>query len=440
MNQPSADLRRIFELQSQQQWVNKASTAEQRIEKLKSLKQAIQSREAAVQEALYADLRKNDFGVQAELQSIYEEIDIAVNHLADWMSPVEVEPSAQFAGCRARITYESRGIVLLFGPWNFPFNLVFQPLAAIVAAGNCALVKPNEMAPHTSKVSAGIIREVFDEQDVAVFEGGVDLANELLELPVDHVFFTGSPAVGRVVMAAAAKHLASVTLELGGKNPVIIDRTADLQDAAGKIAAMRVANNGQVCLCPENVWVPEDKEEEFLGIVQATYQALLYEDGKLNTEAAGKIVDERNFQRVKAYIDDAKAKGANIVCGGEVDAGALAVHPTLMTNVPSDARIMQEETFGPILNVFTYQDVDEAVTEIQRQPKPLALYLFTQDDEFIESTLQRTSSGGVTVNHCMMHCVEPNLPFGGVNNSGIGAYHGIHGFRELSHERSVLIM
>ena len=363
-----------------------------------------------------------------------------MDHVAEWMAPVNVEPSPQFSGCRAQITYESRGIVLLFGPWNFPFNLIFQPLAAIIAAGNCALLKPNEMSPHTSRVSAEIIREVFDEKDVAVFEGGVDLANELLELPINHVFFTGSPAVGKLVMAAAAKHLASVTLELGGKNPAIVDRTADLQDAAGKIAAMRVVNDGQVCLCPENVWVPEENEQEFLVIVQATYQAMFYKDGELNTEATGKIVDERNFERVKSYIDDAKEKGANIICGGDVDADALAVHPTLMTGVPADAKILQEETFGPILNVIPYKDVDEAISEIQRQPKPLALYIFTQDDNFIETTLQRTSSGGVTVNNCMMHCGEPNLPFGGVNNSGIGAYHGIHGFKELSHERSVLVM
>lgn len=440
MTKVSASLQRAFELQSQQQWVNKASTAEQRIEKLLRLKQAISSREKELQKALHLDLGKTEAGVQLELMSTYAEIDHTIEQLAEWMAPTEVEVSSRFTGGRARITYEALGIVLLFGPWNYPFAIVFKPLTAILAAGNCALVKPNEMAPHTSELTADIIREAFDEQDVAVFEGGVDLANQLLELPVNHIFFTGSPAIGKIVMAAAAKNLASVTLELGGKNPVIIDRTADLQDAAEKIAVTRNSNCGQTCLSPEYVWVPEEKLQEFLVLMKATYQALFYQDDKFNTDAVGKIVDLRNFQRVTAYIDDARGMGANVIFGGEVDAEALTIQPTIMTDVPANAKIMQEETFGPVLTVSTYQNVDEVVSKIQQQPKPLALYLFTEDDSFIETILQRTSSGGVTVNHCTMHYAEPKLPFGGVNNSGIGAYHGEHGFKELSHQRSVLIL
>jgi len=219
-------------------------------------------------------------------------------------------------------------------------------------------------------------------------------------------------------MAAAAKNLTSVTLELGGKNPVIIDRTADLQNAAGTIAAFRNMNNGQVCLCPENIWVPEELAEEFMAGVEGTFQAMFYKNGKLNEDANGKMIDERNFQRVKGYIDDAREKGANIVCGGDTDSELRSIHPTIMTNVPADAKIMGEETFGPILNVFTYKDVDEAFAKIQ----------------------QKTSSGGVTVNNCLLHVAVTALPFGGVNGSGIGAYHGIFGFKELSHQRSVLAM
>ena len=439
MIKKSNSIQSVFEIQSQQKWVNKASSAAHRIDKLKRLKQVIESRKQDVIQALHDDMRRDTEGAETEVLMIYSEIELTIAELANWMAPVEVDPTP-FADSRARIITEGRGIVLLFGPWNVPFALLFQPLVSIIAAGNCAMVKPNELAPNISKLAAEIIGDVFDVKDVAAFEGGVKLANELLDLPFDHIFFTGSPSVGKIVMTAAAKHLASVTLELGGKNPVIIDRTADLHDTAEKIAVMRNLNNGQVCLCPENIWVPEEMAPGFLSKVQETFQSLYYKDGKLNPDVNGKMIDERNFQRVKSYIDDATAKGANIVFGGEADSELLSIHPTIMTDVPANAKIMGEETFGPILNVFTYNHVDEAVSSIQQQSKPLALYIFTKDDDFIEMILSKTSSGGVTVNNCVVHINVPALPFGGVNGSGIGAYHGKHGFTELSHQRSVLIM
>eukprot|EP00752_Nemacystus_decipiens_P018811 g16867.t1 len=403
------------------------------------MKQSVLAHKDDAVAALHADLRRDPEGAAREVETVIEEIDHAVADLAKWVQPEEVD-AAPFEGARAKITYESRGIVLLFSPWNYPFALLLQPLASIIAAGNCALAKPNELAPNVSKVVAEIIRDAFDEKDVAVFEGGVDLANELLELPIDHIFFTGSPAVGKIIMGAAAKHLASVTLELGGKNPVILDRNVDLAAAAGNIAFMRNLNNGQVCLCPENIWVPEEMAEEFIAVVEATYQASFYKDGELNPETNGKIIDERNFQRVKGYIDDAREKGATIRLGGDTDADLRTIHPTLMTDVPADAKIMGEETFGPILNLFTYKEVEEAFSHIQQNPKPLALYVFTKDDDFTEKVLSHTSSGGVTVNSCLIHVVVPGLPFGGVNASGIGAYHGEHGFRELSHRSCLRLL
>jgi len=439
MTKLSSNIQSVFEAQSHQKWINKASGSTHRIDQLQRLKQEIQSREQDVIQALHADLRRDAETAEAELLIIYGEIEHCVERLASWMAAIEVDPTP-LADSRARIITEARGIVLLFSPWNFPFALLFAPLVSIIAAGNCAMIKPNELAPNISKLSAEIISDIFDEKDVAVFEGGVALANEMLDLPIDHVFFTGSPAVGKIIMAAAAKHLASVTLELGGKNPVIIDRTADLKDAAEKIAVMRNINHGQVCLCPENIWVPEEMALEFITKVQDTFQTLYYKDGKLNPEANGKMIDERNFQRVKSYIDDAREKGANIVFGGQADTLLQSIHPTIMTDVPTNAKIMEEETFAPILNIFTYNHVDEAVLSIQQQPKPLALYIFSKDDDFIEKILSKTSSGGVTVNDCAMHFNVPALPFGGVNGSGIGSYHGKHGFTELSHQRSVLTM
>ncbi len=431
----------VFARQRLHQWTQRRTTAAQRVERLRGLRAAIEANEEAIKTALYQDLRKNADTVEsAELGSCYKEIDDAIANLAEWMAPVEVKTSSAFAEARAKVVYEARGIVLLFGPWNFPFSLLFQPLAQIISAGNCAIVKPNEMAPNTSAVSARIIREVFPPEEVAVFEGDVGLANRLLELPVDHIFFTGSPAVGKIVMTAAAKHLASVTLELGGKNPVIVDREADIADAAGKVAFLRNMNSGQVCLCPENVYVHEDCKDQFIAIAQATYQAAFYADGKLNQDVQGKIIDSRNLQRVKHYLEDAKAKGATTACGGDVVEESLAVHPTILTNVPPNAKILEEEVFGPILSVFTYREVDEVYRALREQPKPLALYVFSQRDDFVEDVLANTASGGVTVNGCIMHCAEHNLPFGGVNNSGIGRYHSVHGFRELSHERSILYL
>ncbi len=432
------DLQQIFDVQRVHQWTVRRSTVQQRIAKLDKLKAAIQAREAQVYEALYADLGRNQQNSEIELGAVYTDIDDAIANLENWMAPVPVATSAAFAGARAKMVYEARGIVLLFGPWNYPFCLVFQPLVAIIAAGNCALVKPNEMAPHVSAISAQIIRETFDPAELAVVEGDVQLANDLLELPVDHIFFTGSPAVGKVVMAAAARHLASVTLELGGKNPVIVDRNADIADAAGKVAFLRNMNSGQVCLCPENIWVHEDCKDEFIAVAQATYQAAFYQDGELNKDVMGKIIDQRNLARIKGYLDDAREKGAHFACGGQVDQETLSVHPTILTNVPADARILSEEVFGPILSIFTYRDIDEVYEALHRQPKPLALYIFTGSDAFVEDVLANTTSGGVLVNNCIMHVVEHNLPFGGVNNSGMGRYHGVHGFRELSHERAVL--
>ncbi len=436
----NADVQSVFEMQSSKQWELRKSTVEQRIIKLQSLKSAIQSQEQAVRDALYADLRKDAAGAQTELDACYHEIDDAVANLAEWTKPVEVETSPAFEAATAKMVYEARGIILIFGPWNFPFSLLMQPLVSAIAAGNCAILKPNEMAANISVVSANIIRDTFDPTEVAVFEGGVDLANEMLELPVDHIFFTGSPAVGKIVMSAAAKNLTSVTLELGGKNPVVVDKNADIQAAAGNVAFFRNMNSGQVCLCPENIYVHEDSKDEFIAVAQGTYQAMFYEDGVLNNDVQGKIIDERNLARIKGYLDDAKEKGANVVCGGETDQTTLSVHPTILTGVPENAKILSEEVFGPILSVFTYKDISEVYEALHKQPKPLALYVFSNDEGFVDDVLANTSSGGVTVNGCIMHCAEPNLPFGGVNNSGMGRYHSIHGFKELSHERAVLSM
>lgn len=438
-NRPDrAEIQRLFAAQSAQQWHTRQSTAATRCARLQALKETLQRSEDAVCAALYADLRKPRRAAKNDLHICYAELDQAIAELAQWMQPRTVPTSPLFAAGRAQVVAEARGIVLLFGPWNFPFHLVIQPLVAIIAAGNCAIVKPNELAPATSRLLAELLRATFDEAEVAVVEGGVDLAEDLLALPFNHIFFTGSPAVGKHIMRAAANHLASVTLELGGKNPVVLDRSADIAAAATKIALYRVMNCGQLCLCPENIWVPAEHRAEFMAVVQAVWARSFYQDGQLNGDATGKLIDARNFARVTGYIDDAVSKGATLVCGGGSDADARTLEPTLLTDLPAHARIVQEEVFGPILSVFGYTELDEVIAHLQQQPKPLALYLFSREQAFIDRMLRSTASGGVTVNDCIMHCVEHNLPFGGVNHSGMGRYHGEHGFRELSHERAVL--
>ena len=429
----------VFAAQRAHKWIVKNSTADERKAKLLRLRKAVRASADAIRRALQADLRKPEAEAAGEIGSVENDINDALEHTESWMTPIEVTPAAMFQRARARITYEARGVCLVFGPWNFPFQLLFEPLVPIIAAGNTAILKPNELAPATSQVSAQIIRETFDEREVAVFEGGIELANELLALPVDHVFFTGSPKVGRVVMGAAARHLASVTLELGGKCPVVLDETTDLAAAAATIAAARCYNSGQVCLCPDVVWVPESKRDSLVAHLNDAVRAALYRDGKLDKTLFGRMVDRRNFERVKGYLEDAKARGAKVAFGGTTEADDLTIHPTVLIDVPAEARIMREEIFGPILPVLGYQQPAEVCAAVQGGGKPLAMYVYSNDPGFVDTILKNTSSGGVTVNGWAMHWFEPQLPFGGVNESGIGRYHGIHGFREVSHERSVFL-
>ncbi|MET0380255.1 MAG: aldehyde dehydrogenase family protein [Spongiibacteraceae bacterium] len=435
-----AEIKRVFALQRSHQYVIRNATAAERKAKLEKFKQIILAHEDAICEAMYADLRRpRPLALSAELHATVAEIDDAIANLDVWMAPLEIEPSPAFSSAKVRVVHEARGQVLVLGPWNFPIGLVLSPIVPAIAAGNCVIAKPNELTPNCSAVIAKILREGFDECDVAVFEGGVDVASTLLELPFNHVFFTGSPKVGRVVMAAAAKHLASVTLELGGKSPVVIDDGVNLQDAALKIAGGRCTNAGQLCLAPDHVWIKNSVREEFLKHLRAAFQRLFYVDGKLNGDAIGKIVDARNFERVIGYISDATAHGAQIFCGGGSDAQQRTIEPTVLIDVPLNALVMEEEIFGPVLPVLGFDDLSEVLDYVQSHGKPLAAYVFSPDQVLIDRFLANTSSGGVTINGVILHAAETRLPFGGVNESGIGRYHGVHGFRELSHERAVLI-
>jgi aldehyde dehydrogenase (NAD+) len=434
------DIERLFKLQTAHKWFQKNTSIEHRKSLLTKLRSSVLAHAQEVVEALYEDLAKpRNLQVNGEVDRVVKTIDDALKHLAEWAEDTDLGASEEFVGGHLKIQYEAKGVVLIFGPWNFPFQLLLEPLVPTIAAGNTAILKPNEMTPATSRVSARIIRETFDEKDVAAVEGGVDVSNALLALPVDHIFFTGSPAVGKIVMQAAAQHLASVTLELGGKCPVVIDRTVDLQAAVELVVEGRQSNAGQVCLATDYAFVPNELRDEFVRRYWDVVDGKYYVDGKFNRDTMARIIDRRNAARVQSYVDDAVERGAVNPRGGRSDEDEAVFHPTLLLDVPADAKILKEEIFGPVLPILTYTDVEEVIEFVQAGTKPLAMYILSDDIDFVNRLLAGTSSGGVTVNGWGSHYAEERLPFGGVNHSGIGRYHGVHGFRELSHERAILL-
>ena len=435
-----AEIERVFALQRAHQWEMKAATVERRKDKLRKLKSAVEAYGDAIVAAVKQDTRKPEHEIRVtELLNVTANIERNINNLDQWMKPVEVVPS-QNKNDKARIVYEARGLCLILGPWNFPLGLVLGPLAAAVAAGNCCIVKLTDLCPETARVAARIIKETFEEKEVALFEGGVDVATALLELPFNHIFFTGSTRVGKLVMAAAARHLATVTLELGGKSPVIVDEGADIKKIAGDLAAAKQFNGGQACICPDYVFVKEQQKDGLVEEFRARVKQNLYrDDGSIKKENIAQIVNDQNFARIKRLFDDAVARGAEIAVGGTLEGADRTIHPTMLTDVTPDMLIMQEEIFGPIVPVLTYKDIDDVIEYISGRGKPLALYIFSNNQNNIDKVLSRTSSGGVTVNGFFSHYLENQLPFGGVNQSGMGSYHGVFGFKAFSHERAIYI-
>jgi aldehyde dehydrogenase (NAD+) len=435
-----ADMERVFALQQAHQWEVKASTAAQRKDKLRKLKSAVEAHADQIIAAVRQDTRKPEGEIKVtEVLGVIGNIQKNIDNLDEWMKPVDVVPSMNPQD-KARIVHEARGVCLILGPWNFPLGLTFGPLAAAIAAGNCCMVKLTDLCPATAGVAAKIIRQAFDEREVALFEGGVDVATALLELPFSHIFFTGSTRVGKLVMAAAAKNLATVTLELGGKSPVIVDEGADVKKVAGDLAAAKQFNGGQACISPDYVFVKESQQRALIDEFQARVRQNLYQDdGSIRKDSIAQIVNDQNFARIRKLFDDAIAKGARVAVGGTLEPADRTIHPTLLTDVTPDMQIMQEEIFAPIVPVVTYRSLDEVIGHITRGGKPLALYIYSNDQATIDKVLSRTSSGGVTINGFFSHYLESQLPFGGVNQSGMGSYHGVFGFRAFSHERAIYV-
>jgi len=339
-------------------------------------------------------------------------------------------------GASSHIHYEPKGVVLIIAPWNFPINLTFGPLVTAIAAGNCVIVKPSEHTPHASAVTKSIIEEVFDESEVAVVEGGIETSTSLLALPFNHIFFTGAPAIGKVVMEAASKHLTSVTLELGGKSPTIVDETASVDAAARRIAWAKYTNNGQICLAPDYLFVHESKKDEFLDKLKKNIESFYGLDAR-RSDSYARIVNNRHYHRLSGYLDDAKAKGATVAYGGRTDGSEDYIEPTVLTDVDPSSDVMTDEIFGPVLPVYSYKSLDEPIELINSKEKPLALYIYSKSQPNIDRIMENTRAGGTCINHSAVHFFNNNLPFGGSNNSGIGKGHGFFGFEVFSNARGV---
>ena len=436
-----AQIRRVFESQLATALAWRESTAAERIARLKKLRDGMMARREDFYAAFQKDYRKPSAEVEAtEFMPVLDEIRHAIGSLKKWMKPTKVWPTIASAMTSSWIEYQPRGRSLIIAPWNFPLNLCFGPMVSALAAGDTVILKPSEMTPAVSAVMAEIIASIFPDNEVALFEGSLPTSQALLDLPFDHIFFTGSPAVGKVVMAAAAKNLTSVTLELGGKSPVIVDESANLRLMAEALMWGKFTNCGQICVAPDHVYVHEsvkDKLVEQCKAVLAERYGVTPQEQR-NSPHLARVINQRHTQRLAGLLQDAQSRGARVLAGGEVDVATCYIAPTLIEQIPQDAQIMTEEIFGPLLPIMTYRDLDTVVREINAQPKPLALYVFSTNKQRTRRLLAQTSSGGVAINHCVLHYAQGNLPFGGVNNSGIGNAHGHFGFKAFSHERAVL--
>ncbi len=419
----------------------RSSTASERIARITKLRDAVMANADAWYEAAYADFKKPRGEVDlTEVLPVVVEANDAIRNLKSWMKPTKVWPTMLMAGTSGYIKYEPRGRCLIISPWNYPVNLTFSPLISALAGGNTVIIKPSEMTPHLAAAMSKLVADVFSEDEVAFFEGDASTSTALLELPFDHIFFTGSPAIGKVVMAAAAKHLTSVTLELGGKSPTIVDQSADLDLAAQNIMWGKYTNDGQTCIAPDHVFVHESVKDAFVANCKAMLEKAFGADGEAQKQSPhlARIVNTRHTERIKSLLDDAKARGARVLVGGMVSESESFIAPTLLDNISADSKINSEEIFGPLLPIYGFTNLDEVIARINADPKPLALYVFSRTEENIQRVMTETSSGGACINHSVVQYLHGRLPFGGVNNSGIGNAHGHFGFRTFSHERAVV--
>lgn len=433
-----AAIDRVFKAQQQQAIAWRASTAAERIERLQRLLTMMETYADRIREAAHADFRKPEAEVDlTEIMPVISEARHAIKKTKKWMKNQHVMPTQLTFGTRSWIKYEPKGVSLIISPWNYPVNLTFGPLASALAAGCTAILKPSEMTPNLSALMREMVQATFAPNEVALFEGDARTSQALLSLPFDHIFFTGSPAIGKIVMKAAAEHLTSVTLELGGKSPTLIDESADLKRAAQSLIWGKFTNNGQTCIAPDLIYVHESVKDDFVTACKEQLDTFYGSDVSQSPDYC-RIVNNRHHGRLQGLLDDARSSGANVITGGDSDGEQNYIAPTLIDNVAPTSKIMEEEIFGPLLPILPVRSMDEAIADINTRPKPLALYVFAKDKRVINHVMANTTAGGTCINTSVVQYLHGNLPFGGVNNSGIGNAHGHFGFKAFSHERAVV--
>ncbi|PRY89626.1 aldehyde dehydrogenase family protein [Mongoliibacter ruber] len=436
-----SEIDHTFLLQKKQSIQNRTQPVQERKVLLEKLLAWIKNNHSDIQKAIHADFKKPYPEIDvSEIFVVTSEIKHAIKHIDSWVKPQKVSTPMPMLGTKSYIHHEPKGTSLIIAPWNYPFNLALGPLVSAIAAGCTAIIKPSELTPHNSALLRRLVEETFDKSQVALFEGEIEVAQMLLAKPFDHIFFTGSPAVGKIIMKAAAENLSSVTLELGGKSPAIIDANADLKDAAGKVIWGKFVNCGQTCIAPDYIMVHHTIKDEFLKELKSQIEKM-YDSSRKGVEKSkdyARIVNGKHLKRLKNLLADAELKGANKFYGGYVNEEENFFEPTILTDLSEEMEVMQEEIFGPILPLITFGDLEEAIHYINLKPKPLALYVFSKDNDNIKRIFKETSSGGAVANDCVLHFLQNELPFGGVNNSGIGKAHGHYGFLAFSNEKAVL--
>jgi len=427
------ELSRILDAHKKFFAAGKTQNIDFRIKQLNILKQALKTNEEAIISAMYQDLHKSRYETfTTEIGVLYYSIELITRHLKKWAKPRRVPTPVIFLGAQSYIYREPYGTALIIGPFNYPVNLVFEPLIGAISAGNCAVIKPAQMTPNVSKIIAKIIQESFPEDYIRVIEGDREATAALINAPFDYLFFTGSVPTGKTVMQAAARNLVPVTLELGGKSPCIVDETANPDLAAQKIVWSKFSNAGQTCVAPDYVYVHQQVKKQLLDNLKK-YILRFYGANPKESKDYGRIVNEKHTERLKQLIDRDK-----VVVGGESDIENRYIAPTVLDRVGWDDPVMADEIFGPILPVLEFDNLDTVIKEINRRPKPLALYLFTGSKEVEKKIIGNISYGGGCINDTFIHLGNPYLPFGGVGNSGIGAYHGKASFETFSHTKSIL--
>jgi aldehyde dehydrogenase (NAD+) len=394
-----------------------------------------------IQQALYQDFRKPVAETDVtEIWPSLVEVKHTLRNLKKWMAPRRVGTPLALMGTKSWVQIEPKGVVLIIAPWNYPFYLAIDPLISAIAAGNAVVIKPAEQTPATSALLRRLCDELFQADEVLVLEGGREVATELLRLPWDHIFFTGSPQIGKIVMRAAAEHLSSITLELGGKSPAIVDATANLRDAAEKIVWGKFLNAGQTCVAPDYLLVQASVQADLVAELKTAIQKFYNAAGTgiEQSESFARIVNEHHFARIASLLEDAQVRGATVAAGGTLHAPQRYIEPTLLTNVPAGAAVLEEEIFGPLLPIMPFNDLPEAAAYINARLKPLAQYVFTTSKQNRRYLLDNITAGGAAINETIIQLAHPELPFGGVGNSGLGKAHGHAGFLAFSNEKSVL--